>query len=109
MKMTYIYSLNCPLTGEVKYIGKSDNPQKRLNQHISESKSKRSRKDKWINSLLSRNLTPILEILEQIPQNKWKSTERKWIRNMKQSGVHLLNIAPGGVYIPKRKRKKRNK
>lgn len=31
----YIYSLNCPDTGEVKYVGKAIDRKNRLNSHIS--------------------------------------------------------------------------
>jgi hypothetical protein len=109
VKTTFIYCLRDPLTEEIRYVGKSDNPDRRLLQHIRESANNKYPKDRWINSLLTRGLRPILEILEEIPTSKWQTSEKKWIKNLKQAGTNLLNLAPGGVYIPKKKRRKRKR
>jgi hypothetical protein len=60
----YIYTLNCPSTGEVKYVGKSKRPDRRLYEHIYESiKGKNTYKNNWISSILKTNKKPIMEIL----------------------------------------------
>lgn len=109
MKTTYIYCLKNPLSNEIKYIGKSNDPTRRLNQHIKEARNNKTQKDKWINSLLSRGLSPVIEVIEEVPISKWESAERAWIKNLKKEGIQLLNKAPGGVYIPRKKRRRRNK
>lgn len=106
-KTTYIYCLKSPLTGEIKYIGKSNDPSKRLTQHIQDAKKGKTKKDRWINSLLTKNTTPVMEILEEVPVGKWQASERKWIKSSKMAGMKLLNKAPGGVYIPKYKRRRK--
>lgn len=117
METTKIYCLADPITGRVRYVGKSNNPTKRLGQHISlalggrgvksKSASINVRKDVWIRSLVDQDLKPELRILQEVPLSKWKSTERAWIRRMKDHGEPLLNMAPGGSYIPKSVRRKR--
>lgn len=34
MKKTYIYGLKDPRDNQIYYVGKSDNPQRRLEQHL---------------------------------------------------------------------------
>jgi predicted GIY-YIG superfamily endonuclease len=31
---TYIYTLDCPITKTIKYVGKTINPKQRISQHI---------------------------------------------------------------------------
>jgi len=35
---TFIYTLRDPITDEIKYVGKSDDPKSRLVEHINKSK-----------------------------------------------------------------------
>jgi predicted GIY-YIG superfamily endonuclease len=51
---TYIYTLSDSF-GNIRYVGKTDNPIKRLKTHIYESKKlKKTHKHNWILSLLNR-------------------------------------------------------
>ncbi len=59
----YIYTLSCPITNEVRYVGKSTNPSKRFSNHLCD-KSK-SHKASWIKSLISNNKLPVLNIVEE--------------------------------------------
>ena len=53
--------LEFPL-GNIKYIGKSNEPKKRLKNHLKEAKTRnKNHRDKWINSLPE---SPILKIIE---------------------------------------------
>lgn len=71
---TLIYSLNCPITNEIRYIGKTTiNPKKRFNNHL-KSKEK-SKKAIWIKELLSKNLIPILKEIEYCDNSIWKERE----------------------------------
>ena len=47
---TYIYALTSPITNEIKYIGKSDNPKTRLYGHIKDSRKKgrKTKKEEFI-------------------------------------------------------------
>lgn len=61
-KYSYIYGLYNVDEEIIRYIGKSDNPKRRLQEHIQSSKFKKTHRDTWINSVLSKegkvNLSP---------------------------------------------------
>lgn len=59
----YIYTLNCPETNEVRYVGKSTNPSKRFSNHLCDTS--KSHKASWIKSLINNNKLPILNIIEE--------------------------------------------
>ncbi len=95
-KIIHIYSLSCPITNEVKYIGKTiQRPDYRYRSHISESKHNR-RKDKahcWIKSLLNKNLKPIMLIIEETYDI---NRECYWIKYYKDLGNNIKNFTDGG-------------
>jgi group I intron endonuclease len=96
--ITYIYCLKDPNTLEIRYIGKSNNPNKRFIQHKIDSKNYKIKfyKNNWINQLLNIGLEPILEILEQVSINNWKEREIYWIAYYKNLGFKLTNLTNGG-------------
>lgn len=92
-KKTFIYSLEYPI-GNIRYIGKSDNPKKRLENHIKEAKHRnKSHKDNWINSLTE---PPILNIIEETTYEHWQNKEAYWIDFYKGKGFNLVNGTDGG-------------
>ena len=92
-KKTFIYSLEYPI-GNIKYIGKSDNPEIRLKNHLKEAKQKnKSYKDKWINSLPEK---PFLNIIEETNYGNWQNREIYWIKFYKDNGSKLVNGTDGG-------------
>lgn len=48
VKFSKIYGLSDKKTGEIIYIGKSDDPKKRLKQHIYDSKRRNTKLHQWI-------------------------------------------------------------
>ena len=61
--MVNIYTLSDPITGAIRYVGKTINLKQRFNKHIMESKkSTKSYKKAWINSLLKKELKPIINV-----------------------------------------------
>ena len=104
---TYIYGLEDPLNGKIFYVGKSDNPKRRLTQHLNVGKS-RTKKAKVIKALKRNNLKPRLVILETVQKTRWEGAEKKWIKELRRSGHPLTNVAPGGVYVPKSKRTRKS-
>lgn len=60
--MSYtIYQYRDPITQEIYYIGRSTNPESRLKQHATQTKSPCHA---WLKSLKERGLQPIIEYLE---------------------------------------------
>lgn len=97
IKLSYIYSLNCPITGEVKYIGKSKDPETRFKKHIRTSKKyPKTKKECWIKSLLNTNLIPILSIIEKCDVELVNSREIAWIKYYRGIGLDIKNLTDGG-------------
>ena len=94
---TFIYTLS-DKSGDIRYIGKSDTPRKRLYNHIKESKDlkKKSHKINWIKSLLDKSELPIIEILEEVSIEDWENSEKYWIEQFRQWGFNLTNLTIGG-------------
>jgi hypothetical protein len=90
---TLIYSLNCPITDEVRYIGKTSiSPKKRFNNHL--KSREKSKKAIWIKELLSKNLLPVFKEIEYCDNNEWVEKEIFYIK--KHSNLLLLNENKGG-------------
>lgn len=90
-----IYALKCPREKRIRYIGKTNNIERRLYQHIWKAK-KEGRKEHlyaWIKSLLNENKKPEVIILED-NLNPKEAIEREifWISQYK----NLLNMDRGG-------------
>ena len=95
---TFIYALCDPDTSIVRYIGKSDNPQKRYPRHLKDQKS--THKVNWINKLKSQNKKPVLKFIEKIKKPFWEETEKKWIAHYRHIyGNKLTNTTEGGEGI----------
>lgn len=91
-----IYTLCCPVTGIVKYIGSTSSKLKyRLTGHICDSKRLSGPRHDWIESLTLKGLTPLIEPLEII-ENDWENAEKYWIAQFRSWGFPLTNIADGG-------------
>jgi len=86
-----IYSISCPYTNEVKYIGKSKNFKTRISKHLS-SKLK-TRTSKWIHSL---DIKPVFNIIDEVSEDMWQIAEKAYIRLFKSIGCKLYNHTIGG-------------
>lgn len=98
MKTTFIYALCEPGTRTIRYIGKADRPEKRLSQHLSDAKYKRTRTHtmNWLCKLISRNQKPELIILREVDFEMWEVAEERYIRLARGLGMPLTNSAGGG-------------
>lgn len=95
--VTYIYALLDPRDGSIRYIGKADNPYRRLANHLTPGQlRKKSRKNSWLKSLQSSGLKPYITALCCIPRTKWQDAERMWIAKFKAEGNRLTNGTAGG-------------
>lgn len=95
--LTHIYTLLDPNTNQVRYIGKSDNPNNRLKDHIKKCGNSVNHKNNWVLSLLKENKKPILEVVDVVPKEEWAFWETYYIDLYKSWGFELTNTAPGGV------------
>lgn len=94
MRRVFIYGLCDPDTGELRYIGKSNNPKKRLSNHLT-SRFK-SHRTSWIQSLLTKGRRPKLEILLEVPEVEWEFWEKDLIKTFREGGADLVNTSSGG-------------
>lgn len=96
--ITYIYSLIDPETQEVRYVGKSNTPGKRLVAHVCTTHDDcNPHKQNWIKQLKSRGLRPILSIIEETTLDLWPEREIYWIEFYRSMGSNLTNLAGGGL------------
>lgn len=94
----YIYALLCP-QGEIRYIGKTNNPDHRLLSHISAAKAKRTKHhtSNWIRSLLEKGEKPALEIVMEVSDGEpWEPYEIRFISEFRAEGHRLTNSTAGG-------------
>lgn len=99
MRTTFIYGLFDPRTNELRYIGKSNNPKRRLQEHLICARYKKGHNKylyAWMGNLLSCNLEPSLQILEEVPIENWQQFEIAYINKYRDLGFRLTNITNGG-------------
>lgn len=103
----FIYGLIDPITNELRYVGKSINPQNRLRKHISERNLHDSHKDRWLRKLNSIDLRPELFIIDEINNgDDWQFWEMFYISYYKSIGCNLTNGTMGGDQPPSTKGRK---
>lgn len=91
-----IYALECPESGEVRYVGKANDAAKRLAGHLRDSRRRNTPVCCWIRSLSAKGLLPQMRILETVDASEWVAAERKWIAEFRSRTIKLLNLADGG-------------
>lgn len=96
--ITYIYILQDPDTMDVRYVGKTTNPKKRLYQHTNKRVQEYSRRRhlcNWLLKLLNANKKPVMTVIDQTEYN-WKELEIYWIEQFNNWGYDLVNLTTGG-------------
>jgi hypothetical protein len=91
----FIYALVDPATGKIRYVGKSNDPEKRLRSHLQDETGPNKDKRSWLKQLSISGQKPELHILEEVSLENWKERERWWIAEMKRRGEPLTNISEG--------------
>lgn len=98
--MVSIYSISCPKTGEVRYVGKTSHSlENRLQQHLIYARipeRKRRYVSDWLLSLDKKGLIPTISQLEQIEDCCWEDREKYWIKYFREQGNKLCNLTDGG-------------
>lgn len=93
----FIYCLRHPETSEIRYIGKTNNPKKRLECHVYPQKKRQNLySHKWVKSLIKQGLFPVMNILEEGVGLGWQSREIYWIKHYRDLGYRLTNLTDGG-------------
>jgi hypothetical protein len=78
--IAYIYALLDPRDNEVRYIGKTINPTKRLSEHLADSKREYNYRSMWIKSLLKEDLKPLIKFLKICPLSDFVKYETEYIK-----------------------------
>ena len=86
-----IYGLYCPVTGDLRYIGKAKDARARLKGHLRDCRRRQTPLYVWMRSLTSQ---PIVRILAE--SLDWAATERELIAQHRANGADLLNVSAGG-------------
>lgn len=92
--MVFIYTISCPVSGLVRYVGKTNNTKERFRKHLSENNQ--TKKSRWIKGLKNKGLKPVFEIIDECTECDWQEKERQYIKVFKSVGANLLNEMPGG-------------
>jgi len=84
--------LKDPETGEVRYIGQAEDPQRRLAAHLTEARHAASgqAKGEWVRNLISKGAVPSLVILDVADEDTADEVERKYISRHLAGGA-LVN------------------
>lgn len=92
----YIYTLKDPTTNNIRYVGQTNNLKRRLNKHITNSKSLKDNRhiSNWIRSL---SCSPIMDIIEVCDYPIRNERENYWINHYKDEGCDLCNSSKGGA------------
>ncbi len=90
-----MYTLEHPLTGEIRYVGKTQTTMnRRYSVHI--SRKNNTHLNCWIKSLKSQGLKPLMIEIETVDFSVWRIMEPYWISQFRTWGFDLTNIHPGG-------------
>ena len=98
MTSTHIYTLSCPDTGAIRYVGKANDLQARLRGHLSCAGRERTRKANWIRSLVRQGKRPTIESIDVVPDSQWQFWEQHWVQVLGGCwGFDLTNGDAGGL------------
>jgi predicted GIY-YIG superfamily endonuclease len=92
MKKTFIYGLFSERDNIIRYIGKSDNPNKRLKTHIYQMNDSNTHKNNWIRKVVSNGEKLCYKIIEEVYYHEWRQKEIFWISKYS----NLVNTSKGG-------------
>jgi len=96
MRKVFIYGLICPLTNQIKYVGKTiQQLKKRLKCHVNPSDKDLTYRANWIRSLKNQGLKPTITLIEECTENNWIEREVYWIDYYSKQ-FELTNYAKGG-------------
>lgn len=95
----WIYGLCDPETGELRYVGRTDDVKRRLAIHLSAARAPgpRTHCANWIRSLLLQGKEPDVDVLDFVPAEDAHHMEREYIALWRYLiGDRLTNLTDGG-------------
>lgn len=92
-RKVFIYSLDDPISGAIRYVGKTTNLKLRSLSHKRLTKDHRGY---WIQSLMEQGLYPVISLLEEVYEDEWQEAEKFWIGYLRFLGCNLCNTSEGG-------------
>ena len=98
MKSWSIYSLTDPITGDIRYVGRTtQNIHRRLRQHLAAARQAKLHRHvlSWLQCLMSEGLEPSIAVFES-GNGDWDEAERFWIKKLRDEGANLTNHTDGG-------------
>lgn len=94
MGKLFIYGLKEVGTSTIRYVGKTDNLNRRKNEHIRDSKKSKTHKTFWINKVINSGSEIEIVLLEEVNNDNWQNREIFWIDLLKEN---LTNSCAGGL------------
>lgn len=96
--MQFIYSLFCPVRERIRYIGKTNNLQRRWQLHLTDvGERDTSYRARWLNKLRRGGHRPRMEVLFAVPDDmSWKTAEQFFIASARYLDFPLTNATGGG-------------
>jgi len=89
METASIYGLKDPRDGSIRYIGKSEDPERRFKGHLTDKAY--SPKTIWLDRLHAEGLQPELVIFDEVSADVWRRVEQRWITKGLALGWPLTN------------------
>lgn len=89
--MTAIYVLVNPENGRVGYVGRTENPGYRLEQHWKSKTPFGTTKERWLWGLYEDDTEPEMEIVDEVPKHAAKGAEHLWMARFAAAGAGLTN------------------
>ena len=89
--ITFIYALIDPRNDDVRYVGQSYRPMRRLEQHATQLEHNRE-KAVWVADLTALDLAPRMRLLEAVTFACGNAAEAYWIHFYSDAGADLVNL-----------------
>ena len=96
--VTYLYVLEDPRTGEVRYVGVSKDPGNRFSCHVCDAitKGKHLYTSRWIRKLDRCGLRPTMRVIAVLQTESSAAAEIAYIARLRADGFRLTNATDGG-------------
>jgi hypothetical protein len=94
MEKVYIYGLHTNIDETIRYVGKTNNLEKRLKSHYSQRNVSKTHKNNWIKKVINDDNEIIISIIEIVDVLDWQKREIFWINKYKEN---LTNTSKGGL------------